>query len=403
MATVKKQGRGYKITVSNGHDINGKHIRHHTTWVPDPGMTKKQIEKELNRQMVLFEELVKTGGLRVSGNVRLVEFTERFMRDHIKVNRKPNTAARYERDLRRINKAMGHLKLSQITPAHINAFAAALQGPDVKDGGGKLAPSSVNTILRTLSAALGYAVKWGYIQNNPAINAEGPGQEYSEVSYLDEADARIFLRELKTQPIKWRALVTCDFLSGFRRGELLGLQWPDIDFDRELVYIRRTWNYTGESGCYFGTPKSARSRRPVHLSPAFFAVLKEYKCWQDQQRIQLGDAWKGSPKDPRVFTTDDGRPVFPTSPTWWISKFSRKIGVQQISTHSLRHTYASLMISDEVPIVEVSKQLGHARASTTTDYYGHVIAAAHAKGIRTMSKFDDFIVPTLPTDHQSKD
>ena len=208
---------------------------------------------------------------------------------------------------------------------------------------------------------------------------------------------------MQQQPIKWRALVICDLLSGFRRGELLGLQWQDIDFNNHLVHIRRTWNYTGKGGCYFSTPKSARSRRPVHLSPAFFAILKEYKFWQDQQHVLLGDAWKGKDNDPRVFTTDDGSPIFPTSPTWWISKFSRKIGVQQISTHSLRHTYASLMISDEVPIVEVSKQLGHARASTTTDYYGHVIAAAHAKGIRTMSKFDDFIVPTLPTDHQSKD
>lgn len=240
MATIKKQGRGYKITVSNGYDIHGKQIRHHLTWVPESNLTERQVERELNRQIVLFEESVKTGGIRLDGNIRFQAFSERFMRDHIAVNRKPNTAARYERDLKRINKAIGHMKLSHITPSDINAFAASLQADGAKGSGGKLAPSSVNTILRTLSAALGYAVKWGYIPSNPALNAEGPGQEYSEAVYMDENEARFFLNELKKKSIKWRTLFSCDLLSGLRRSELLGLQWPDIDFDQHLVYIRRT-------------------------------------------------------------------------------------------------------------------------------------------------------------------
>ena len=310
MATIKKQGRGYKITVSNGYDIHGKQIRHHLTWVPESNLTERQVERELNRQIVLFEESVKTGGIRLDGNIRFQAFSERFMRDHIAVNRKPNTAARYERDLKRINKAIGHMKLSHITPSDINAFAASLQADGAKGSGGKLAPSSVNTILRTLSAALGYAVKWGYIPSNPALNAEGPGQEYSEAVYMDENEARFFLNELKKKSIKWRTLFSCDLLSGLRRGELLGLQWPDIDFDQHLVYIRRTWNYTPVKGCYFGEPKSKRSKRPIHLPDAFFSLLLEYKEWQENQRILLGDAWVGTADDPRVFTSEDGSPIF---------------------------------------------------------------------------------------------
>lgn len=397
MATIEKRGRAYRITVSHGYDIHGRQIRHKMTWTPNPGLTARQEEKELNRQVVLFEETVKTGGARVNGSVRFQAFSERFMDDHIKVNRKPNTVARYERDLKRINEAMGHMKLSQITPADINAFAAFLQADGVKVSGGKLAPSSVNTILRTLSAALGYAVKWGYIPSNPALNAEGPGQVYREANYMDEAEARRFLNELQTQPIKWRALFTCDLLSGLRRGELLGLQWPDIDFDSHIAHIRRTWNYTSKQGCYFGPPKSNRSRRPVHLPAAFFITLQSYKRWQDEQHLMLGDAWKGKPEDPRVFTTDEGAPMFPTSPTWWLSKFTKSIGVEHLSIHALRHTYASLMIADNIPIVEVSSQMGHARSSTTTNIYGHVIAAAHAKGLSTLDKFDDILIqPDTP-------
>lgn len=396
MATVEKRGDGYKITVSNGYNIHGKQIRARMTWTPPEGMTKRQIEKELQRQAVLFEEAVKSGKATTK-DVRFVDFSERFMRDHIRVNRKPNTVARYERDLKRINEFLGHVKLSKITPADITAFSASLQQDGIKQDGGKLAPSSVNTIMRTLSAALGYAVKWGYIPTNPAENAEWPGQGESDPAYLDEQEARVFLSKLQDEPIRWRALIICDLLSGLRRGELLGLQWPDIDFTNHLVHIRRTWNYLGKNtGCYFATPKSSRSRRPVHLSTSFFVTLLEYKQWQDQRRCDLGDAWEGSPDDPRVFTTDAGAPVNPTVPTWWLSKFTKRIGIQHLSIHSLRHTYASLMIADEVPVVEVSNQLGHAKPSTTTNVYGHVIASAHAKSIATLDRFNDILIAADP-------
>ena len=208
---------------------------------------------------------------------------------------------------------------------------------------------------------------------------------------MDENEARFFLNELKKKSIKWRTLFSCDLLSGLRRGELLGLQWPDIDFDQHLVYIRRTWNYTPVKGCYFGEPKSKRSKRPFHLPDAFFSLLLEYKEWQENQRILLGDAWVGTADDPRVFTSEDGSPIFPTSPSQWLNKFTQEIGLKHLSIHSLRHTFASLMIADDVPIVEVSSQMGHARASTTTNIYGHVIDAAHAKGLRTLDKFNDLL------------
>ena len=94
-----------------------------------------------------------------------------------------------------------------------------------------------------------------------------------------------------------------------------------------------------------------------------------------------------------MFTTDDGSPIFPTTPTWWLSKFCERIGIEHISLRSLRHTYASLMIADDVPIVEVSKQLGYARTSTTTNIYGHAIPFSCAKGLKTFDKFDDLIIP----------
>ena len=118
-------------------------------------------------------------------------------------------------------------------------------------------------------------------------------------------------------------------------------------------------------------------------------LLLEYKTWQDRQRERLGDAWVD--QDGRVFTTDAGAPVFPDSVTQWFSAFIARSGMPKVTVHSLRHTYASLMIADGVPLVVVSKQLGHAQTSTTANIYAHAIASAQAKAMQTFDRFNDLI------------
>ena len=95
MASIKKQGKGYKITVSKGYDINGKQLREYMTWVPPAGMTPKQAEKEVKRQAVLFEEQVQCNTTH-DGNMRLVDFTALFLKDYAYPNLKIRTAFGYE-------------------------------------------------------------------------------------------------------------------------------------------------------------------------------------------------------------------------------------------------------------------------------------------------------------------
>ena len=93
----------------------------------------------------------------------------------------------------------------------------------------------------------------------------------------------------------------------------------------------------------------------------------------------------------RVFTTELGAPIFPDSITAWFSKFIARSGLPKVTVHSLRHTYASLMIADGTPLVVVSKALGHAQPSTTANIYAHVIASAEAKAMETFDRFDDVV------------
>ena len=121
MATITKRNETYRITVSTGYDCTGKQIRRSMTWKPAPGMTKKQIEKEVNRQALLFEERVKNG-IYLDGSIRFFEFAEKWFKDYAEKQLRATTLERYKSMLPRTNMAIGHLHLEKIQPHHLIAF-----------------------------------------------------------------------------------------------------------------------------------------------------------------------------------------------------------------------------------------------------------------------------------------
>ncbi|MCQ5028667.1 site-specific integrase [Flavonifractor sp. DFI.6.63] len=460
MATIEKRGGSYRIIVSNGYDVNGKQIREKMTWTPEPGMTKRQIEKALNREATLFEERVRHQ-VTQNGSIRLVDFTKIFLDQYAKPNLKKKTAFGYEEKMKVVNQALGHIRLKDLKPGHIAAFYANLQEKgmrarcmaapkldfakwmksrrtcmaelaretgvsiwcfkQLKDGhyiaqdravqicekleipydeffirrhdDTPLKPGTIHTYHRVLSAVLFRAVKWGYIQTNPAARADLPSIAHRRAAYLDEPDARRLLELLQEEKILWRAVITFDLLSGLRRAEFLGLRWCDVDLDGQLIYIRQTWNYLPTEGCYVDTPKTADSERSLRISRTAVLLLLEYKRWQDAQRETLGDAWQDH--DGRVFTNEEGKPLFPDSVSQWFTKFVKRTGLPKVTVHSLRHTYASLMIADGTPLVVVSHKLGHAQTSTTSNIYAHVIAEAEAKADEVFDRFGDLVAPEI--------
>ena len=389
MATIQKRGKSYRITVSCGYNLEGKQVRSSITWTPDPGMTPRQIEKEVNRQAVLYEEQIRTGQLSVSGNIRLKTFSEKFLTEYVRPYLKANTIRNYERDLERINAALGHIRLCDLKAAHITQFYASLmQEGSNRNSGGRLSGNSIAAVNRTLSALLTKAVKWGYLSVNPLQRAERPKVRQREARYLDEPEARRMLELLQREPVKWRCPIIFDLFSGLRRGELLGLMWEDVDLSDRTLTIRRTLNYIPGKGVYLDSPKSSNSRRPIHLSGTAIALLLEQRAWQQARRAELGDAWQ---ETGFVFTGDDGKAIFPTNLSTWFRRFIRKTDLPYVSIHSLRHTFASLQISDGVPLVVVSRQLGHAKSSTTANIYAHVIAEAEARADQTFDRFADVV------------
>lgn len=455
MATVKKQGSGYKITVSCGYNINDKQLRKHMTWSPTPGMTEKQIEKELARQATLFEEKCKTGKV-LDSSIKFSDFSELWMEDYAKQQLKAKTISRYSSLLVRINAAIGHIRLDKLQPhqlmglysnlseagsrndtkyssksdfsqllSHLNetklsisekarvsvsVITSLIQGKNISLNSAvkictalnKSIPDifllvqsqkslSAKTVMhhhRLISSILTTAVQWQVIFSNPCDRVKPPKLTPTVPKYLDEVEAARLLSLLESEDIQNRTIINVLLFTGFRRGELCGLEWGDIDFENNIIHIQRTSLYLPEKGIYDDSAKNATSLRSIRVPSVCIEILKQFKAWQNIRILELGDVWH---KSNRIFTAWDGRPIHPDSITGWFHNFVRKHNLPNINIHSLRHTNATLQIAGGVPLPTVANRLGHANASTTSKIYAHAIRSADEVATQIL---ENILVPT---------
>ncbi|HBM98002.1 MAG TPA: site-specific integrase [Ruminococcus sp.] len=391
MATARRKGRGYEIRVSCGIDVNGKKLGKSKIWIPDEGMTPRQIEKEVERQKVLFEEEIKNG-ICPDNKMRFVDFSKRWMEEYAKVNLTIKTYARYEIYLKRINQGIGHLKLKDITPLQLNAFYRSLEAEGVNQrkrydengnliNGGKLAPKTILDHHRVISKILSTAIKWGLLEKNAAMRADPPKVPHREISCLNEDEARKMLMLLNNEPIQYQTMITLLVYTGIRRGELCGLEWRDIDFENQVMHVCRSSQYIGNKTMITKEPKTKSGIRHFTLSKTACSLLKNYKNWQEEQKANAGDQWKESG---RLFTSWNGNLIHPDTVTDWFSKFIKRSGLPYVTLHSLRHTNATLMIAEGTDVCTVSKRLGHANTATTLNIYAHALKSKDMEAANTL-------------------
>ena len=393
MATARKKGRGYEIRVSCGIDINGKKLGKSKTWVPDKSMTPRQIEKELERQKVLFEEEVKSG-ICPDNKIRFVDFSKRWIDEYAKDKLAIKTFTRYEIYLRRINKGIGHLKLKDITPLQLNAFYRSLEADGVnqkkkydKDGnlinGGRLAPKTILDHHRVISKILSTAVKWGLLEKNVAERADPPKVPHREIRYLNEEEVRQMITMLDNEPIQYRTMITLLVYTGIRRGELCGLEWKDIDFQNQVMHVCRSAQYIGNKTMITKEPKTKSGIRHFSLSTTACIMLRKYRQWQIEQRFKAGDQWC---ECDRLFTSWNGQPIHPDTITNWFAKFIKRSELPYVTLHSLRHTNATLMIAEGTDVCTVSRRLGHANTATTLNIYAHALKSKDREAANTIER-----------------
>lgn len=383
MATITKRGETYRIRCSLGYDSQGKQVIRSTTWKPKPGMTPKQIEKELNRQAVLFEEKCKSGG--GDPHITFEKFAEKWFQEYAASHLKAKTIHEYKWLTRRTYAAIGHIRLDKLKPRHFREFFAMLAEPGQNERTGEpLSPKSIWNHYAFCSSVMGYAVKNELIDRNPC-SAAAPKKPVSKIRFLDDQQAQKLLEALEGEPMEDRVLFTLALLTGYRRGELLGLEWPDVDFDSGVITIRRTSQYTNDRGVYTDTPKTTSSARSTKISPDLVELLRRYKLEQATTRLERGDYWASSwIEHPRLFTQQDGTPIHPNTVEGRLARILDRAGLPKVSLHSLRHTNATLLITGGVDIRTVAARLGHTQASTTLNIYAETIRSAEAAAAQVL-------------------
>ncbi len=243
---------------------------------------------------------------------------------------------------------------------------------------------SGQTILhyhRLISVILQTAVEWQYIPANPAERVKPPKANNQEAEYLDDKQAIHLLELMQTQPIYYKTAVEVLLFTGMRRGELMGLEWADIDFDNQTITIQRSLQYLPEVGVFKDETKTKSSHRVIKVPSSALTSLRQYRTWQRLTFFKNGIPWDESGQ---IFVTQNGTPMHPDTLTSWFRDFIKTTDLPQIHVHSLRHTNATLQIANGVSVTTVAGNLGHSNANTTTKVYAHAIQSAAAASAEMM-------------------
>jgi len=408
MGSIEKRSENsYRITVSDGYDINGKKIRKHKSVTIDPKLTPKQVEKELQRLSIEFENQVQTGQV-IDNNISLYDFSKKWLLEYVEKQLQPKTLVSYRSELEsKILPALGHLKISKIQPIHILEFLNNLLEDGVRLDGkpGSYSNRTVKYQHQILSSIFQTAVYWQILLSNPCERVKPPKKDdlNRKVKYFNEKQAIIFLDSIKCEELKYQLIANLTLYGGLRKGELLGVTWNEIDDKNFTIEINKAIQYLPDTGNFTKTPKNKTSIRTISIPQNVFKLLKEYKVWQNGERKKAGELWdKDWDKTPFIFTQWNGLPMNYDTPYGWFKKFIKRHNKQilenesipkeakekyilpEIPFHGLRHTSATLLIAGKADIKTISSRLGHSQTSTTLNIYAHSLRSSDEKAALTL-------------------
>lgn len=451
MATVRKRGDTYQITVSGGYDIiTGKQIRHYRTWKPGPNIKKSQIKKELQKEISKLEEKYQNGQ-GIDGNMTFENFSEKWFTEHAEKKLRATTIAGYRKLTTRIYDAIGHIRLNKLQPEHLQAFYDNLaedgirQNPIMhlrgnwavllKERGltqSELARQTGIQVMQLSRAAHG----GGLYRKNAEKVAEAldlPVEEVfaaSEDKQLSGNTIRHYhnlISSILASAVKWRAIESnpCDFVD---KPKIRHKEAESLDPDQAAALLKALEKEPEQKRALFSLALMTGLRRgelcglewrdidwargllSVKRSGLYIprrgVITDDTKTQKSQRVLKLTDGMLEILKthleeqnktreqigdqwqeSGRIFTAWNGKALNPDTVSKWYSTFIQKNHLPKSHLHSLRHTNASLLIYTGATIPTVSAYLGHSSIQTTSNFYIHSIQAAEAAAATELEDF----------------
>lgn len=440
MPTIEKRNNSYRITVSAGYDLQGKQIKKRMTWSPSEGMTAKQIEKELKRQTVLFEERCQNGQF-IDSSIRFAEFARLWMNDYAIPQLRPSTVAGYRDMLERINEGIGNIRLDRLQPNHIMQFYKQLSKDGVRKDAHYIAKTELLDLLKsysltyqnianqcelavsTVSSAIqGKSVSGNTAQKISSFLGEQIDTLFNIVENKEKLSNKTILHHhrlissILEKAVKWQIILSnpcnrveppkvarheAEYLDEEQAQELINcLQFEPLRYRAMIIVLLYTGMRRGElcglewADIDFANCLIDISRSSLYLpdrgvfdddtkTSSSNRVIKvpgiaiEYLKNHKQQ--QITERLKLGDKwvdSNKVFTQWNGKPIHPDTITGWFAKFVKRHNLPHVHLHSLRHTNATLLIAAGTDLRTVSKRLGHSNMTTTANIYTHAIKSA---------------------------
>lgn len=316
--------------------------------------------------------------------ILLKDYIQEWLNIH-QVTLRPETAYGYRKTLNKyIFPRIGEVPLKDLTPQRIEQFYAQL----LESGAG---PRTVHKIHIILHSALEKAVMHGLLLRNPTANVALPRYTPAEMKVLDEMQVNQFLVAAIGSPFE--ALYHLAVKTGMRQGELLGLKWGDLHWGSGRLCVQRQMQLVVGQGRIFQEPKTRAGRRVIQLGEGTLQVLRIHHQRQEFQKTIAGKRWK---ENDLIFPSIVGTPKDAETLRLEFKRILEKAGLSNIRFHDLRHTAASLLLNNGIPLIVVSKILGHSQPSITLNVYGHLYTEMQDEAAKLMDELVSPVKVSLP-------
>ena len=370
--SIRKRSDGrYEVRITTGIDYKTGKPKRASFYAANKEGAKAILQKEIYKARFLQTN--------DTGTITLGQWLEEWLETYMKNSLKQSTFISYRGYINNHFNGIADIKLKELTIKVIQGLY------NYKYEEEKLSPKTIKNMNNCLHKALSQAQKEGLILNNPCDGAHIPRGEYKEIEVFTLGEQKKLIQESYRH--RYGVFIRLVFVTGLRIGELMGLQWQDIDFINSCISVKRTLNrlntYSGKNKTeiVLDTPKSKNSARVIPISAGAMEDLKKWKEVQQKDKALASSAYKDSGF---VVTNELGSYMEPKTFRDYYHRMLEKAGLRRFTFHALRHTFATRAMERGMDSKTLSVIMGHYSVAFTLDTYTHVLSSHKKEEIKVM-------------------